>query len=127
MNDVHQTLKALRSLISAAECGDCETPTNTRLACQRAVDLIEAQDKNKIAGGDRYIIGRHNEYSGEKVGEIHTVCRYRPDPNASAITAAVLEWIGRCNGNGADAAQQWLEAGNVVHTNFATYKLEVRP
>lgn len=85
--------------------------------------MSEAQH-DKIAGGDRYIIGRHNEHSGEKVGEIHTVCRYRPGPNS--ITAAVLEWIGHCNGNGADAAQRWLEAGNVVHTNFATYKLEVR-
>lgn len=40
-----QVLNDLRKLIATAECGDCETPTNTRLACQRAVELIEALTK----------------------------------------------------------------------------------
>lgn len=40
-----QVLNDLRKLIATAECGDCETPTNTRLALQRAVELIEALTK----------------------------------------------------------------------------------
>lgn len=37
--------------------------------------MSEAQ-QDKIAGGDRYIIGRHTERS-DKRGEIHTVCQRR--------------------------------------------------
>lgn len=40
-----QVLNDLRKLIATAECGDCETPTNTRLTCQRVVELIEALTK----------------------------------------------------------------------------------
>ncbi len=43
------------------------------------------------------------------------------------MTNALLESIGRQNGNGAGAARRWLEAGDTVHTHFSTYKLEVRP
>ena len=91
--------------------------------------MSEAQH-DKIAGGDRYIIGRHKEDSQQN-GEIHTVCRYRPRAKghgeASTLTEVMLDWIGRCNGNGKAAAQRWLEAGEAVHTSFAIYKLEVRP
>ena len=45
MTTPDQVLNDLRKLIATAECGDCETPTNTRLACQRAVELIEALTK----------------------------------------------------------------------------------
>lgn len=45
MTTHEQVLIDLRKLITTAECGDCETPTNTRLTCQRAVELIEALTK----------------------------------------------------------------------------------
>ncbi len=45
MTTPDQVLNDLRKLIATAERGDCETPTNTRLACQRAVELIESLTK----------------------------------------------------------------------------------
>ena len=48
MTTPDQVLNDLRRLITTAECGDCETPTNTRLACQRAVELIEALMQGRV-------------------------------------------------------------------------------
>ena len=60
MTTPDQVLNDLRKLIATAECGDCETPTNTRLTCQRAVDLIETLTKPAEPSPeieDRYPIG----------------------------------------------------------------------